>query len=190
MQPFASQVNFSTGVIAPSGKIIERRLSDMRGAYLDAAEYDRIMREEGDRMVYQVYPVALPEEPGQVLHCTTILHPGKVGDEYHMTKGHYHQLRDRAEVYLGLAGRGYLVLQLEDGTVEKVLMEPGTAAYVPPLWAHRTCNVGDEPFIFFAAWPGDSGHDYGTIEKLGFAQLLVERGGQPTLVPNPRYGKG
>lgn len=190
MQPFASQVNFSTGVIVPSGKVIERRLSDMRGMYLDAAEYDRILREEGNRMVYQVYPVALPEEPGQVLHCTTVLHPGKVGDEYHMTKGHYHQLRDRAEVYLGLAGRGYLVLQLEDGTVEKVLMEPGTAAYVPPNWAHRTCNVGSEPFIFFAAWPGDSGHDYGTIEKLGFAQLLVDRGGEPTLVPNPRYGKG
>jgi glucose-6-phosphate isomerase len=190
MQPFASQVSFSTGVISPSGKVTDRRLSDMRGMYLDTAEYDRIMGQEGDRLVYQVYPVSLPEEPGQVLHCTTILHPGKVGDEYHMTKGHYHQLRDRAEVYLGLAGRGYLVLQLEDGTVEKVLMEPGTAAYVPPNWAHRTCNVGTEPFIFFAAWPGDSGHDYGTIEKLGFAQLLVDRGGQPTLVPNPRYGKG
>jgi glucose-6-phosphate isomerase len=103
-----------------------------------------------------------------------------------LTKGHFHEKRDRAEVYLGLAGEGYLVLQADDGTVRGVPMQPGTVAYVPPMWAHRTVNTGDEPFIFFAAWPGDAGHDYGTIEQTGFAKLLVDRDGQATLVDNPK----
>ena len=38
-------------------------------------------------------------------------------------------------------------------------------------------NTGSEPFVFFAAWPGDSGHDYGAIEKVGFAKIMVERNG-------------
>ncbi len=190
MEPFATYLDFKSGTLTPGTTVIQRRLSHMRGMYLDTAAYNRIMQEEGDRLIYEVYTVDLAEEAGQVLHCTTILYPGKVGDEFHMTKGHYHALRNRGEVYLGLEGQGYLLLQLEDGTVRSVPMQPGTAAYVPPYWAHRTVNVGDTPFIFFAAWPGDSGHDYGTIERMGFAKLMIERDGQPVLVENPRYRSG
>jgi len=68
-----------------------------------------------------------------------------------------------------------------------VPMQAGTIAYVPPYWAHRTVNTGNQPFIFFAAWPGDSGHDYGTIEDRGFAKIVVERGGRPALVDNPKF---
>ncbi|NDJ60219.1 MAG: glucose-6-phosphate isomerase, partial [Chloroflexi bacterium] len=95
--------------------------------------------------------------------------------------------RDQGEVYFGLGGQGYLLLQTEDGDVRDVPMTTGTVAYVPPYWAHRTVNTGTAPFIFFAAWPGDAGHDYGTIERWGFPKLLVDRGGTPTLIDNPRY---
>ena len=120
-------------------------------------------------------------------YCTTIIYPGRVGDEFHMTKGHYHDKRDRAEVYLGLAGEGYLLLQADDGTVRSVPMQAGTVAYVPSFWAHRTANTGNEPFIFYAASAGDAGHDYGTIEQAGLAKLLVARDGRPALVDNPKY---
>jgi glucose-6-phosphate isomerase len=50
-------------------------------------------------------------------------------------------------------------------------------------------NVGDEAFSFLAAWPGDAGHDYGTIEQTGFAQLVVERGGEPAFVDNPKWAR-
>ena len=187
MEPFATDLDLQTGVLAPVSKVIRRCVSDMRNMYLDTQAADQILAREGDRLIYEVYPVELPEVEGQVLHCTTIIYPGRVGDEYHMTKGHYHQKRDRGEVYLGIAGEGCLLLQLEDGTVRSVPMKAGTAAYVPPYWAHRTSNTGSVPFSFFAVWPGDSGHDYATIEKVGFARLLVERDGKPTLVDNPRY---
>jgi glucose-6-phosphate isomerase len=69
-------------------------------------------------------------------------------------------------------------------------MSPGTVAYVPGWWGHRTVNTGSEPFIFFAAYPADAGYDYGTIEREGFPVIVVERDGKPQVVENPRYGSG
>ncbi len=145
----------------------------------------RILEREGDRLIYEVYVAEVPKEEGHLPHCTTIIYPGRVGEEFHMTKGHFHKRRDRAETYLGLAGQGHLLMQTDDGRVSSLSMRRGTVAYVPPFWAHRTVNTGDEPFIFYAVWSGDAGHDYGAIERTGFAKLLVARNGRPTLVGNP-----
>jgi glucose-6-phosphate isomerase len=187
MQPFKTEVDFQTGVFAPEQAIIRRYLSQMQTMFADRDAVARILAEEGDRLIYTVYGTQLPEEEGQLLHCTTVIAPGKIGNEYHMTKGHYHALRDRGEVYLGLAGTGYLVQQTESGESSALSMVAGTAAYVPPYWAHRTVNTGDQPFIFFAAWAGEAGHDYGTIERDGFRKLLVEIDGQVQVVDNPKY---
>lgn len=185
--PFGLEINFQNGLVSTPNVITERRLSQVRRVYRDQAAVDRILSDEGDRLVYQVYGADLPEDEGQVLYCTTIIQPGTVGGEYHMTKGHYHARRDRGEVYLGLAGEGMLLLMLEDGTLRSIPMHPGTAAHIPPYWAHRTVNTGNVPFVFFSAWPGDAGHDYGTIEDTGFADLVVEAHGKPALIPNPRF---
>ncbi len=126
MAPFGLEIDFPTGIINPTAKLSQRRLSDMRNMYSDTTAVERIVQQEGDRLIYEVYAAELPEEEGQVLYCTTIIHPGQIGSEYHMTKGHYHTKRDRAEVYLGLAGEGYLLLQVEDGTVRSVPMQAGT----------------------------------------------------------------
>ena len=188
MRPFKTDLGLTTGIIEQvADKRIIRKLSDMQGMYADTEATDKILAEEGDRLIYAVYPVDLPEEEGQVLHSTTVIYPGRIGNEYHMTKGHFHVNRNRAEIYLGLAGEGYLLLMTDQGEVTSVPMTAGTIAYVPPYWAHRTVNTGGQPFIFFAAWPGDSGHDYGTIEDIGFAKILVERDGQPALVDNPNF---
>jgi glucose-6-phosphate isomerase len=185
MEPFTTQLNMQAGTLQPVERVVRRHLSDMRDMYADTEAVKRILAGEGDRLIYEFYAADLPEEEGQVLYGATVVYPGRVGDEFHMTKGHFHKKRDRAEVYLGLAGEGYLVLQADDGTVRGVAMQPGTVAYVPPLWAHRTANIGDTPFIFFAVWPGDAGHDYGTIEQTGFAKRLVNRDGHPTFIDNP-----
>ena len=39
----------------------------------------------------------------------------------------------------------------------------------------------------FFAYPGNAGHDYGTIETQGFRKLVVERDGQMAIVDNPRW---
>jgi glucose-6-phosphate isomerase len=34
-------------------------------------------------------------------------------------------------------------------------------------------NTSEEPLVFFAVYPGQAGHDYGTIEKTGFPQRVL-----------------
>lgn len=191
MEPFATQLVPALSVrgavtLDPADHVIRRYLSDVRHIYVDADAVDHILRTEGDRLVYEVRYAAVPEEEGQVPYCTTIIFPGRVGDEFHMTRGHFHVRRDRAEVYLGLAGEALLLLQTEAGDVRTLPLRSGTVAYVPPFWGHRTINVGDEPVAFLAAWPGDAGHDYEAFDRLGFTRLLVARDGQVVLIDNPK----
>lgn len=183
--PFSTDYVFETGKLDPEGKVIIRKLSHMKEMYLDQeATRERL---EEDPLIYEVYNVEVPETMAHIQHCTTILYPGKIGNEYFMTKGHYHEILDRAEIYFCLKGKGQLIMQTKEGDFKKLDMEPGTVAYVAPEWAHRTVNTGDEPFIFFAAYPGDAGHDYGGIETEGFVKLLVEENGKSVLIDNPRY---
>lgn len=189
LEPVGKVLNMETGILEPSERVTQRHISGMRHMYADTDAVSQILEDEGDRLIYEVHTVDLPEEEGLVLYGTTIIHPGRVGEEFHMTKGHFHTKRSRGEVYLGLAGEGYLVLQTRNGVVRGLPMQPGTVGYVPPMWAHRTVNISDEPFIFFAAWPGDAGHDYSTIEQMGFAKLLLVRDGKAIFVDNPKFNK-
>jgi glucose-6-phosphate isomerase len=179
LRPFTARLDMESGRLDPTHRRIERRLADMQGAYLDAPG--------GDALVYEVFNLEVPETNANILSCTTVLQPGKVGREYFMTKGHFHQVRDRSEIYVGVAGRGAMVLATEEGEHEVQWMEPGTVHYIPGGWAHRSVNVGDEPLVFYAAWIADAGHDYGSIEQRGFPVLVVDTDGSAEVVPNPRY---
>jgi len=187
IQPFKTDIDVQTGVFTPTRDIITRKLSHMNGMYADLDATQQILKDEGDRIIYEVHTTTLPEEEGQILHCTTKIYPGKIGSEYHMTKGHYHAEREQGEVYLGLSGEGYVVMQTESGDAATLPIKPGTAAYIPPYWAHRTVNTGAEPFVFFSAWAGEAGHDYGTIERDGFRKLLMEQNGKLAIIDNPKY---
>ncbi len=187
--PFVTEVDFASGAFSAPDYIIQRKLSDMATMYADEEAAQRILTEEGDRLIYEVQGVELPVEEGQIPHCSTRILPGRIGDEYHMTKGHYHARREQGEVYFGLSGRGCLVMQTETGETSVQDMLAGSAAYVPPFWAHRTVNVGDEDFVFFSVWEARAGHDYGTIERDGFRKLLLLRDGRPTVVDNPKAGQ-
>lgn len=48
-----------------------------------------------------------------------------------MTKGHFHQIVDTAEVYYTLKGEGYMMLENLDGDWRVERMEKGKALYVP-----------------------------------------------------------
>ena len=172
--------------VAEDGKLetptstVERHLSNMRGMYHDHAAEEAAL-ERGDPLIYSVYQYDVPEFAGELAVCTTVLEAGKVGDEFFMTKGHYHAQRDRAEIYYGLRGNGVLVLAKDDEPATMPI-GPGTVAYVPPYWAHRTVNTGAEKFVFLDVYPGDAGHDYGTIETEGFPQVVLDREGNVAVV--------
>lgn len=181
MEPFTTVLDLYAGTLEPLHGQVERRLSDMRGMYLEEPDGS------ADRLVYRVYGIPVPPTNSNLASSTTVIEPGTVGREYHMTKGHFHEIRERAEVYLGLSGEGRLVLATEDGRHRVEPMRRGAVNYVPGGWAHRSVNVGDTPLVFFAVYVADAGHDYATIEERGFPVLVVAGGDGPEVVPNPRY---
>jgi glucose-6-phosphate isomerase len=186
MRPFSMQLDFKTGELIPHDRTNIRKLSDMKGMFLDTESEIRILKRE-DPIIYSFSERILPEENGHLQLATTSINPGKIGDEYFMTKGHYHKRPDTSEVYLGLEGKGSLLIQTEEGDFESINIQPGVLAYIPPYWGHRMVNMGSNPFVFFAVYPGDAGHNYGDIEKTGFVKVLVERNGKPLLIDNPKW---
>jgi len=187
--PLRVEVFPESGLIAPeqSTNRTARHLSDMRGMYQDTQATEAMIA-AADPLLYQLYSADIPDAVPHLLFGTTILYPGKVGNEYFMTRGHYHQVENTAEVYYCLRGSGYILMERRDGQVSAHALERGQTVYIPPGWAHRSVNVGDEEFVFFYAYPGGAGHDYEAFDALGFRNLVVEREGQPAVVPNPRFG--
>jgi len=162
--PFGVTLHPVTGDVEPAGPVTENRLSDMAGLYA-VESAGREAGGGGDPLVYRVAAAPVPEESGEVPFSITTIEPGVVGEEYFMTKGHAHVERE-GELYIGLFGRGLLLLY--DGNEPRwVEISPGRAGYIPPGWAHRTVNVGDEPFRFLAVYPGDAGHDYDFVLERG-----------------------
>ena len=168
---------------------IQRRLSAMKGQYLDQAAYAALLA-EGDPLLYEVYELQRPTVAGELLHGISIVHPGKVGDEYHMTKGHFHEVLATGEIYYCLKGRGFMVMETPEGETAVEPLFPGRVLYVLPRWAHRSVNASlEEDLVTFFVYPGNAGHDYGTIEQQGFRKLVVARDGEPAIVDNPRWGQ-
>jgi len=119
---------------------------------------------------------------GGLFWGATILQPGQVGDEYFMTHGHFHAVRDRAEYHATLRGTGTLLLMAEGGDTWTQTMTLGTVHYIPGFVAHRVINTGSEPLVFLASWPSDAGHDYAGIRDAGFGRRMVARDGVPCLL--------
>jgi glucose-6-phosphate isomerase len=166
---------------------IMRRLSAMQGQYFDQRAYQDLLV-EGDQLLYEVYEVRRPQVAGELLQGISIVHPGKVGEEFFMTKGHFHSVLDTAEVYYCLRGEGVMVMESSEGDWAVEELRPDRVLYVPPRWAHRSVNtsVGEDLVTFFV-YPGNAGHDYGSIEQQGFRKLVVERDGKVQVIDNPRW---
>jgi len=143
----------------------------MRGYYLaDRETLHEPLKE--DPLLYEVYECQVPAKPGEMVPCSTIIHPGSVGGEFYMTKGHYHSDTNAAEIYCCLRGHGLLLMQ-HGGQCLVETMKPGALVYVPAGWAHRSVNVGSEDLIIFAIYPADAGHDYGAIREKGFLKRVL-----------------
>lgn len=99
-----------------------------------------------------------------------------------MTRGHWHVIRNRAEVYGTVKGTGKLVLMDRAGRTWFEDMTPGSLHYVAGEVAHRIVNSGDVPLRVIACWPSDAGHDYEVAGGRGFGARIIEEQGAPVLV--------
>jgi glucose-6-phosphate isomerase len=181
-------------IMAHSGTLIgkngryERFLRDLGGLYRDDDAYQRLLADDDGNPVYWVETSQTEDGPGGLITGISTLEPGKVGEEFFMTRGHLHAIADRSELYVGLSGRGVMILETLDGATELVEVLPGQAVYVPGHWVHRSVNVGEERFVTLFCYAADAGQDYSIIERAGgMASLILEVNGRWSARPNPDH---
>ena len=186
--PFTFTIPFPGFIPTQYDNHIERPLSSLSGQFADTAAF-KAMLAKHDSLVYEVYEVKRPEVSGELLMGISIVHPGKVGQEFFMTKGHFHTVLDTAEMYLCLKGEGVMVMETPEGEAAVESLSPGRVLYVPPRWAHRSvCTARQEDLVTFFVYPAHAGHDYGTIEKQGFRKMIIDgEHGDIEILDNPRW---
>lgn len=160
-------------------------LSQMRGLFADEAALEAAIARE-DAVIYDTYPIKPVPHGGDLSSGTTLLYPGKIGDEYFFTKGHYHAMLMTSEVYFGLSGEGLMLLENKAGDWKLLPVVPGATVYAPKGWAHRMINTGSVPLVTYFTLRSDAGQDFSPIEKHGYAKIIVERNGRPVAIDNPR----
>jgi glucose-6-phosphate isomerase len=130
---------------------------------------------EPQQRVYDVEMFDTPLNDGALYVGVTHLYAGKIGDEFFMTRGHFHRRREQGEVYFGLRGCGLLLLQTEAGDARLEQVAAGSVHIIPPFTAHRLINTGNETLSSLAVWPGIAGHDYALLAE-GFALRVFASG--------------
>jgi glucose-6-phosphate isomerase len=176
-----SRYNPATGELA-GAKATERHLADLRGCFADATAYETALA-VGNPLLYRVASVEPARGEGDLHFGVGCIMPGRIGDEYYLTKGHLHAWRPAAEFYFGLSGEGVMLLEDEaTGESRLVPLRAGHAVYVPGRTAHRTMNTGTIPLAYIGVYPAAAGHDYGAIAKSNFRWVVVARDGRPAVI--------
>jgi len=162
-KPFTSDLDLGSLRLAAPDNVRKGRLADLADLYMDGED---VLDKEGDRVVYEFAQVAPYSESGNLAFGVARIYPGRVGREFHMTRGHFHARQGAAEVYFCLAGEGVLLCQRPEQEPEALPMRPGRIGYVPPGWAHRVINTGRDDLVFLAVVDASAGHDYSGAKAL------------------------
>ncbi len=189
MEELLSRFNPDTGTIdgAPT---VTRRLSDLRNCFADERAYEAALQ-QGNPIIYTVASVEPAAGDGQLHYCIGMIMPGRVGDEYYLTKGHLHEWRPAAEFYIGLRGKGMMLLEdINSGESRMLDLVANSAVYVPGFTAHRTVNVGAVPLVYLGVYPAAAGHDYRTIAEKNFRKVIVMRNDRPVLMEREEFVRG
>jgi glucose-6-phosphate isomerase len=181
--PTQTLIDLTNGMLLRYDRNVKVKLSDLKPFASDPKAVDEILK-TGDHVVYEYYENVVE---GGFIYGVTIIYPGLIGEEYNFTRGHYHLRGDADEIYIGIKGKGLLLMQDKRGDFYSYPIERGYIVYIPGEYAHRTVNIGEEPLIFLYIYPANAGHDYESIKMKGFKKVILRRDGKPTLVDNPRY---
>lgn len=159
------RLDFHTGEIDPSLHSVTRTIGDLAQIFQNQIAVATL---DPSTIVYQTYGCPGDSEGEQLLYGTTVLMPGTVGDEYYMTRGHFHTKPERGELCLTIKGEGKLLLMDRSGNTTEELMSAGSLHNIDGRLAHRVVNTGTDPLVFFVSWMSDCGHDYESIRQRGF----------------------
>jgi glucose-6-phosphate isomerase len=186
--PTSHHIDPANGVLSASTGRYEKRLAELDGIYADGDAFAEAASSEGDRVVYYVHEVRPAAARGDLIFGTTFMEPGRIADEFFVTRGHIHAVGNRPETYYGESGQGLMLLESPEGETKILEIRQRVMVYVPPLWIHRSVNTGDTPLVMSFCYPSDSGQDYGIIARSGgMATRIIANGAGWKAVPNADY---
>ena len=171
LQPLRIRFDSPAATAEPAGPVLVRRMSSLEGLF-EAEELRRELAAADDPVVYTVASSPVPELPRELPQSLTTIAPGTLGGEFYMTKGHQHP-DPQGEIYLCLRGTGGL-LTFDGRDTSWIEMTPGVIGYMPPGWAHRSVNTGDDEYQFLAVYPGSAGHDYQWVVENGMGERIFK----------------
>ena len=182
--------NFWAGDTPCQHRHMVRTLSDAAENFHDAAAArDRLKTE--NPVIYEFHEYVATHTREDLIVATCAINPGRIGNEFFMTRGHFHDPSNYVEIYYVAKGKGILVMQSADGRSVTAEMTPGSIFHVPPDTFHRSVNVGDEPLVFFGVYSGEADHDYsGRNLAQWVSKLVVEAEGKVAIIDNPNCQRG
>lgn len=189
VEPSSHLIDVVRGEIVGASGRYEKRLKDLTGLYADETAFASSLLTNAESVVYEVTDQRPVAEVSDLIFGVTCMQPGKIGDEFYMTRGHIHARSNRPETYYGEGGEGVMLLESPEGDIRILEVHPKTMCYVPPMWIHRSINTGIEPLVMSFCYPCDSGQDYQVIERSGgMKSRIVSNGtGGWKDIPNERY---
>jgi len=175
-------VDFLTGKINASELVAKNTiLESLEGVFLDQEAYSAL---DPKKVIYSVEMLPAESADGELNFGVSHIEPGTIGDEYHMTRGHFHEREEQAEYYFGVAGEGLLVLQDQQGEIKLESVFPGSVHHIGGYIAHRLVNTGNVRLSALAVWPAIAGHNYGELKEKGFNVRVFNDDGKIKLVSN------
>ena len=88
----------------------------------------------------------------------TVINPGKVGEEFFMTKGHKHN-KIAPEAYIPVSGKGILLISI-NGKEAAHELKKGNFYHIAGNSGHRLINTGGKPLEVITIYGKTAGHDY------------------------------
>jgi glucose-6-phosphate isomerase len=186
-EPASFTVAVAEGRLAGASGRYVKRLRDLEGLYADTSAFQAAL--EHDRVVYEVTEFRPSEAAGDLIFGVTRMEPGRIGNEFFLTRGHIHQRADRPEIYCGESGHGVMLMESRSGETRTVEILPRSTCYVPPYWIHRSVNVGEEQLVMTFCYPSGAGQDYAIIAHTGGMRhrVVTDEAGGWALAENVDY---
>ncbi|MGG7078228.1 glucose-6-phosphate isomerase family protein [Clostridium sardiniense] len=175
----------------------KRRLDDIRKSLKDS-------NCDGPEVVYSIaMDIGNIEDRDDLisrnlLYGACIYSGGKMGDEPVRSQGHIHAVSkscnySTGELYEIWYGEAIIFMQEtakdNPGRVFAVKGKAGDVIFVPPGWAHYTCNSNPKENMVFGAWcVRDFGFDYDDVrERNGLSYFPIIKGKDINFIHNDKY---
>ena len=189
IDPILADLKIIAGNFPQATGHYSKTFDELEGMYENEKEFQKMLPKWRNRVVYEVWEHRASKNKGDLVFGTSVMKPGRVGDEFFLTRGHQHQKAYCAETYFCLSGKGVILMESPDGEIKALKFGKGQLVYVPPFWLHRSVNIGDSELVTLFTYNSDAGQNYEILKKRGgMRKRVVQKNRNSwTLVTNKQY---